>query len=673
MAVPTTVLTVTDRLAVRYYVTHSGRTITLHTENSHLCQIITTFTTGLTALNGLTAQVQNFATGTSGTDFGISSSVSTHTFNLPDASASARGVVTTGTQTFAGYKIFTGTIGVNNDLQLAAAGTASTTFIKNISGAGLTSIGSNGFGFNNSDNIYFSGSSKGGGIIAFSNTGNQTYTLQDASGTLAFTSDISNSLTGYVTLATTQTITGAKTFDSTTSTFAAFNSTNASGGTLTFRRSGTNVGHIGNSGVLGVGILDDLEVRSGIGKGLHLKTDGGQLTLATGGGVTLTGALNGTSASFSGRISTNHSSSGDYAAVFYNTSATGEGVTIRGGSTSSHNALIVQPYNGATTLFNILATGAATFSSSVQATSFNTTNGNLSQSGFWGTQITAGTGSFANFALLDSGTNGIMYNPTGTLNMTFTGNVGIGTPAPSEKLFVEGSDVNEVGFKIKNNNISNGNKYLAIFVAGTSGFAVADWANSGVIESAAGTNSNLVLGNYENGPIIFQTNNRSEKMRITSDAYLRMAASTGGIQFNGDTAAANALDDYEEGTWTPVIGGSGGESGQSYGGQTGHYTKVGRLVTATFRVVLSNKGTITGSAAIKGLPFTISATVSHGSGVTYFEGLSTSWSYIFFMATGGETYATIDGIKSAATLTTRATTSDIGNSTQFNGSITYFV
>ena len=119
--------------------------------------------------------------GSTGTDINVTGSPITTsgniTINIPDASPTARGVVTTGTQTFAGYKIFTGTIGVNNDLQLAAAGTASTTFIKNISGAGLTSIGSNGFGFNNSDNIYFSGSNKGGGILAFSNTGNPTYTL----------------------------------------------------------------------------------------------------------------------------------------------------------------------------------------------------------------------------------------------------------------------------------------------------------------------------------------------------------------------------------------------------------------------------------------------------------------------------------------------------------------
>jgi hypothetical protein len=93
LAVPSTVLAATDRLAIRIFVTTSGRNITLHTEDNNLCQIITTFTTGLNALNGLTAQVQNFATGTSGTDFGITSATDTHTFNLPTASASNRGAL----------------------------------------------------------------------------------------------------------------------------------------------------------------------------------------------------------------------------------------------------------------------------------------------------------------------------------------------------------------------------------------------------------------------------------------------------------------------------------------------------------------------------------------------------------------------------------------------------
>jgi hypothetical protein len=91
--VPQTSLLVTDRLAVRIYVITSGKTITLHTENGNLCELLTTFTTGLTALNGLTAQVQNLAVGTSGTDFAISSATDTHTFNLPTASATNRGAL----------------------------------------------------------------------------------------------------------------------------------------------------------------------------------------------------------------------------------------------------------------------------------------------------------------------------------------------------------------------------------------------------------------------------------------------------------------------------------------------------------------------------------------------------------------------------------------------------
>ncbi|MEI8287404.1 MAG: hypothetical protein WCG15_08925, partial [Actinomycetes bacterium] len=94
LAVPQTTLTVTDRLAVRVYVTHSGRTITLHTEDNNLCQVITTFSTGINALNGLTAQVQYFATGTSGSNFNISSTTDTHTFNIPSASATNRGLLT---------------------------------------------------------------------------------------------------------------------------------------------------------------------------------------------------------------------------------------------------------------------------------------------------------------------------------------------------------------------------------------------------------------------------------------------------------------------------------------------------------------------------------------------------------------------------------------------------
>lgn len=91
--VPQTTILATDRIAIRIFVTTSGRNITLHTEDNNLCEVLTTFSTGLNALNGLTNQVQYFATGTSGSDFNISSATNTHTFNLPTASGANRGAL----------------------------------------------------------------------------------------------------------------------------------------------------------------------------------------------------------------------------------------------------------------------------------------------------------------------------------------------------------------------------------------------------------------------------------------------------------------------------------------------------------------------------------------------------------------------------------------------------
>jgi hypothetical protein len=194
VGIPETVLTITDRLAIRVYVTHSGRTITLHTEDNHLSEIVTTFSNGLTALNGLTKQAQYF-------------SVDTHTFNIPSASASNRGLITTGTQTFAGQKTFIDAVILNSTLNLTS-GALSIIYNPANTAYWQTYVDSSNvfnFGFNGT-NVKASITS-GGNITGVTGTftgqltlgstitnGTYTYTLPSATGTLALTS----ALTGYV-------------------------------------------------------------------------------------------------------------------------------------------------------------------------------------------------------------------------------------------------------------------------------------------------------------------------------------------------------------------------------------------------------------------------------------------------------------------------------------------
>ena len=134
VTIPETILTVTDRIAIELYVTTSGRTITLHTEDNHLGQIITTFSNGLTALNGLTAQVQYLATGTSGTDFTITSTTDTHTFNLPTASATNTGKLSSSNWSTFNGKQDALSSGVNiktiNSTSLLGSGNIVTTYIR---------------------------------------------------------------------------------------------------------------------------------------------------------------------------------------------------------------------------------------------------------------------------------------------------------------------------------------------------------------------------------------------------------------------------------------------------------------------------------------------------------------------------------------------------------------
>jgi len=84
----------------------------------------------------------------------------------------------------------------------------------------------------------------------------------------------------------------------------------------------------------------------------------------------------------------------------------------------------------------------------------------------------------------------------------------------------------------------------------------------------------------------------------------KTSITTNGITFNGDTAAANALDDYEEGTWTPVVYGATTAGSYIYGYQYGKYTKIGNMVHYTLNIYTTGGTAGTGEIRISGLPFT---------------------------------------------------------------------
>ena len=102
---------------------------------------------------------------------------------------------------------------------------------------------------------------------------------------------------------------------------------------------------------------------------------------------------------------------------------------------------------------------------------------------------------------------------TGATFATTSGSVGIGSTSVPDKLSVYGDTTGFVGIRATNNNATGVDKYINMFAGGTS-TGITAWNNSGVIESAVGTN--LVLSGY-NGTTIFQTGtSRTERMRITS-------------------------------------------------------------------------------------------------------------------------------------------------------------
>ena len=73
---------------------------------------------------------------------------------------------------------------------------------------------------------------------------------------------------------------------------------------------------------------------------------------------------------------------------------------------------------------------------------------------------------------------------------------------------------------------------------------------------------------------------------------------------------------YETGTWTPSITFGGGSTGITYTTQEGFYTRIGDTVWVSAYVLLSSKGSDTGTALVNGLPFTASNSAASSQSLT---------------------------------------------------------
>jgi len=248
-----------------------------------------------------------------------------------------------------------------------------------------------------------------------------------------------------------------------------------------------------------------------------------------------------------------------------------------------------------------------------------------------GNMSAASSGATASYA--------IVLNPYG-------GEVGIGTTTPAEKLHVHGAirssansadwgagsegffaDYYAAGSMVRLghvNGASGSAKNIRFYSGGVSQFELnTDGAtvtrrgvnfpnpnNTGAEITASilklGSDNLQLQERYPDGAyadrcdLVIRTNSgygagQSDKVRFRAG---------GGICFGTDTASANALDDYEEGTWTPVPSFDSGTTGMTYQyAPSGIYTKIGRQVTVRFGFSWTNKGTSTGAFKITGLPF----------------------------------------------------------------------
>ena len=136
------------------------------------------------------------------------------------------------------------------------------------------------------------------------------------------------------------------------------------------------------------------------------------------------------------------------------------------------------------------------------------------------------------------------------------------------------------------------------------GFSCASESSANTF-STFGHAGNIIKGDLS-GNLVFQQVTDTSSTGQTPVERMRLLSGGNGLAFNGDTAAANGLDDYEVGTWTPTLLSSGGSTpNYTASNASGDYVKVGDVVHANFLIIITgvtdNGGS--GNKLVDGFPF----------------------------------------------------------------------